>query len=332
LENNDLRTLFNSYLEKKASPEEVKLLLDYFQMEKEGSQLRAMILSQMEQPLINENVVSIHEDSMYKRVADALSVHIDSSETHVSFWRRPLIRIAVSVAAIAILMSGYVLWNNSNEERFTTISAAYGKILQVELPDSSTVWLNAGTTLIYPEKFKGNIRSVTLRNGEAYFEVKHDSKHAFVVRANKENITVLGTSFEINAIEKQKEDKITVSTGKVGVQLAGYDRQAAVFLLPGERAVLSKSAMTIRKTKVDLSDIAVWREQRLIFEDQPLPEVMQSLERKYNIQIRIENKKLLTEKVSMRLNNQPLTDVLTAISFANHFNYKKINDQLIVVK
>jgi len=59
---------------------------------------------------------------------------------------------------------------------------------------------------------------------------------------------------------------------------------------------------------------------------------MQSLERKYNVHIDIQNKQLLSETVSMRLNNQPLKDVLTAISFANHFNYVIINDQLIVVK
>jgi len=328
LENQNLITLFTKYLEKTASPDEVKLLLDYFQMEKESGQLRDMIFSQMGQRLANENVVSIYEDNVYKRVADALNERIDS---RTILWRRPWIRIAVSIAAILLIVSGVVLWGNLWPSNMTTAYTSYGKLKEVRLPDNSRAWLDAGTIIEYSNSFAGNTRTVTLKNGEAYFEVIHNAHKPFVVKTNNAEITVLGTSFEVTAYEKDAQTKIAVKTGKVGVQLADH-LHPATFLLPGQSAVISNTSLALRVTKKAVADIAVWREQRLIFEDQPLAEVMQSLERKYNVHIRIDNDKLLSETITMRLNNQPLTDVLTAISFANHFNYEIINDQLIVVK
>ena len=329
MENQELQALFNKYLERKASAEEVKLLLDHFQLEHETEQLKALIFLELEKPLSDDNIIRINEGSIYSRVEKALAERIDREENKKSyFWP---VRIAASVAAVLILIGGYVLWDNSRPVIMKTAYAAYGKILQVQLPDSSKVWLNAGTTIAYPEDFKGSTRTVSIKNGDAFFDVIHDAHKPFVVKTRNTEVTVLGTSFEVSAYEQEKDAKIVVSTGKVGLQLNNH-KQPATFLTPGEQAIISNSDQAVRVTKLALSDIAVWRQQKLIFEDQPLEEVLQSLERKYNVQIRIDNKKLLTEKVSMRLNNQPLTDVLTAISFANHFNYEKINDQLIVVK
>lgn len=307
------------------------MLLDYFQMGNESALLLEMILQEMERYSEEDNVISLNEHKVYVRVEHALTNRIDQEQKAlvVPFWRRPMFRAAASVAALLLLVSGYVLWKYSKPIEIRTVYAGYGKQLQVQLPDSSKIWLNAGTTITYPEEFKGSVRSVALKNGEAYFDVVHDSHKPFVVKTGGTNVTVLGTSFEISTFDK--EAKVTVRTGKVGVQLADL-KKPPTFVLSGERVIVENASQTIRKTKIALSDIAVWREQRLIFDNQPLAEVMQSLERKYNVHIEIQNTHLLSEKVSMRLNNQPLTDVMTAISFANHFNYTRINEQLIVVK
>lgn len=331
LENHRFTILFTRYLEKKASPEEIKLLLEHFRMEEENEQLKDMICAQMAQPLANENVISIHEDNVYKRVAAALDERIGAEENRKSFWRSTLVRIAASVAAILLIVTAVVLRNNLKPSNMATAYASYGKLKEVRLPDNSRAWLDAGTIIEYPDHFVGNTRTVTLKNGEAYFEVVHDAHKPFVVKTTNAEITVLGTSFEVTAYEKDSQTKVAVRTGKVGVQLANH-AQPATFLLPGQSAIISNANLDLRITKKAVADIAVWREQRLIFEDQPLAEVMQSLERKYNVHIRIDNDKLLSETITMRLNNQPLTDVLTAISFANHFNYEIINDQLVVVK
>lgn len=331
MKNQKLKTLFNRYLEKKASPDEVKLLLDYFHLEKESALLLEMILQEIERYPENDNVISLNEHNIYARVENALNTRIDQEQRTlgIPFWRKPMFRFAASIAAVLLIISSYVLWTNSRPIAIRTVYAGYGKQVQIQLPDSSKVWLNAGTTITYPEAFKGNVRSIVLKNGEAYFDIVHDPLKPFVVKTGEANVTVLGTSFEISTFDK--EAKITVNTGKVGVQLTNL-KQPATFVLPGERAIVVKANHAVRKIKVALSDIAAWREQRLIFDNQPLAEVLQSLERKYNVHIEIQNPHLLSEKISMRLNNQPLTDVLTAISFANHFNYTRINEQLIVVK
>lgn len=330
LENQDLKVLFKHYVEQTASPKEVMLLLEYFGLEKDNPQLLSMILLEMEQPGIDDNIIGLQDEKLFQRVENALQERIMEDSKERNSWRRKIYRITAAVAATLLLTSGLLLWNNSRPEVMTTVYAAYGQQGYVQLPDSSKVWLNSGTTLIYPVDFKGDTRTITLKDGEAFFEVVHQN-HPFIIKTHGTNITVLGTSFEITAFEKEKDSKITVSTGKVGVQITG-NKQPATFLTPGERADVDKLKQSISKTKVDLADIAVWRQQRLIFEDQPLPEVLQSLERKYNVHITIQNNRLLSERVSMRLGNQPLADVLMAISFSNHFSFRKINEQLVIVK
>lgn len=233
---------------------------------------------------------------------------------------------AVLIAAIGLFFTLF----RPVQPRLLTAVVPNGKFITVTLPDSTKVWLNAGTTLQYPEQFKGATRSINLKEGEAYFEVVHSAK-PFIVHAKGTDVNVLGTSFEVVAFTKEWDTRVTVNTGKVGVIQPAVQAEAA-FLLPGDRAIINKATHEIKKVHIDPADVAAWRSDRLIFEDQPLAEVLQSLERRYNVHIQIKNERLLSERVTMRLNNQPLDNVLTAISFSNHFSFKKINDQLVIVK
>jgi len=105
LENQELHALFNSYLEKTASPEEVKLLLDHFQIEDQGDQLRDMIILEMQQPLKDENVIGLQEAKAYDRVEKALASRIDkAAPKKPSLWRLPLIRITAAAAILLLII------------------------------------------------------------------------------------------------------------------------------------------------------------------------------------------------------------------------------------
>lgn len=156
LKDQQLTDLFTRYLERKASPQEVEQLLAYFHMEEESPQLYEIILSQMEQPMSENPLNSLYDGEIYDRVENALNERIDKEATPIiPIWHRSLFRVVASVAAILILVSGYVLLNNSKPEIMKTVYAAYGKQVQLQLPDGSKVWLNSGTTISYPEEFKG---------------------------------------------------------------------------------------------------------------------------------------------------------------------------------
>jgi len=333
LENQELRALLNLYLEKKASPDEVKILLEHFGIDQNSELLHDLILQEIKQPIPEDNIISLQDHKVYERVESALNARIEheNKPPHKRFWQTTMFRAVTSVAAVALLISGFILWSNTRPVKMMTVSAAYGKQLQIQLPDSSTMWLSAGSTIVYPEKFKKDRRLVELKSGDVFLDVKHDAKTPFIIKTKDVDVTVLGTSFEVNAFEKGKNASITVKTGKVGVVQSGQNKPAT-FLLPGDRAIINYATHHLHKIIIDTADIAAWRSGKLIFENQLLEEVMSTLERTYNVKITIANPELLYERVTMRLNHQPLDNIMTAISFSNHFNYKKINEQLIVIR
>ena len=333
MENQELQRLFNLYLEKKALPEEVKILLEHFGIDQDSELLHDLILQEIKRPVPEDNIISLQDHKVYERVESALNARIDHEDEHHHkiFWQTTAFRAIASVAAVALLISGYFILSTSSPVKMMTVSAAYGKQIEIQLPDSSNVWLSAGSTIVYPEQFKSDRRLVELISGDVFFDVKHNAKKPFIIKAKDVDVTVLGTSFEVNAFEKEKNATITVKTGKVGV-VQPSQNQPATFLLPGDRAIINYASHKLHKLQIDTSDIAAWRNGRLIFENQLLGEVMSELERTYNVTIKIANSELLNERVSMRLNHQPLDNIMTAISFSNHFNYKKINEQLIVIR
>src|SRR5690606_36092602 len=118
--------------------------------------------------------------------------------------------------------------------------------------------LNAESRLLYPSRFRGGRREVTLV-GEAYFEVAHQADKPFIIHSGKLITQVLGTSFNIKAYENDPDIKVAVLTGKVGVRnLTG--NQKAVFLTPNQEAVYNKAINSIGKQKVDASLSVSWKD------------------------------------------------------------------------
>ncbi|MBS1529310.1 MAG: FecR domain-containing protein [Bacteroidetes bacterium] len=266
-------------------------------------------------------------DKAFDRLSQRIALPTATSHKHriqTLIWRWSI------AASIVIVLTVLFLFRNDNNPKLLTASVPMGKMIQITLPDDSKVWLNAGTTLQYPERFSDHRRAIILKEGEVFLDVMHDPDRPFVVQTRHGKISVLGTSFDISAYKNDGEEKITVSTGKVGLTVS--DQRLTTFILPGERVTIGKADHSLHKSKILMEDIAAWRAERLIFDDQLLPEVMESLERKYNVTIRIENRHLLSQRINMHLNNQPLTDVLTAISFSSHLKFEVINEKLIVIR
>ena len=119
-------------------------------------------------------------------------------------------------------------------KKTSTERAEYKYIL---LPDSTQVWLNAGSTLDYPEHFDEATREVTLV-GEAYFDVKHAAEHPFIIHTGQIQTTVLGTAFNINAYTDRSNIQVSVSRGKVKVSRGD---QLIAMLVKGQEVKVSQN-------------------------------------------------------------------------------------------
>lgn len=242
---------------------------------------------------------------------------------------------AWSSAAAAVVLVGFLLWTNGHKptgSNVRLVTAPLGKTVRVNLPDGSHIWLNAGSVLSYPAAFKGKTREVVLREGQAFFDIAHDTAKPFIVHAKTLDITVLGTSFDVKAYKNDRDIKVTVKTGKVGVQMRDKPGQPALMLLPAEQAVVPEKTQKILVNEISKPAIAPWKDNRLVFEDELLVEVLHALERKYNQHIVIEKPGLSTEKISLTLDDQPMNDVLKVLGFSKNFNYSQLNDSTIVIR
>src|SRR5690606_11529614 len=125
----------------------------------------------------------------------------------------------------------------NSSEQLVTLQTPNGGQYQVTLPDDTKVWLNAGSTLQYPGRFTSASRRVEL-NGEAYFEVAHIKNSPFIVASQEQEITVLGTHFNVNAYENEPDTRTTLLEGSV--QVSALNTTSHILLQPNVQSILSR--------------------------------------------------------------------------------------------
>ncbi|MBQ7442044.1 MAG: FecR domain-containing protein [Prevotella sp.] len=168
-----------------------------------------------------------------------------------------------------------------------TILLPQGKVAKIVLPDGSRVWLNARSSLIYPNKFlAGQPRRVKL-NGEAYFEVAHDKSRPFIVETEKVQTRVLGTSFNVRSYNNENPI-VTLVNGSVQVSVSkGIGRKSSTILKPGQQWLLSEGKWTTMD--VDTNVFTCWRDELFYFDGQTLREIMVEIGRWYNMTVLLDN-------------------------------------------
>jgi transmembrane sensor len=195
--------------------------------------------------------------------------------------------IAASVATV--FCTGYLfrkqLDNWIDPVKYQETVALNGEIKLISLSDGTTICLNSGSKLSYPDKFKQNTREVTL-TGEAFFKVAHNSSKPFIIYSGKIKTTVLGTSFNVKAYNEDKAIKVTVVSGKVGV-LATKIKHPAILLTPNMQLVYTKTSETLVAEKIeDASAVISWQQGKLQYHNTPLSDVLADVQRKYNVVIK----------------------------------------------
>ncbi len=157
---------------------------------------------------------------------------------------------------------------------------------QLSLSDGSRVWLNAASSITYPGTFGDGRREVTLQ-GEAYFEVVKDAARPFVVNTETQQVTVLGTSFNINAYSNENFSKTTLLTGSVRVnpRSDGVILQNERVLKPNQQGITGADGRTIAVAKVDANAVVAWKDGLFDFHGLNVNEAMKQIERWYNVRV-----------------------------------------------
>ncbi len=177
----------------------------------------------------------------------------------------------------------------------------FGKTSEIILPDGTKVFLNAGSRLVYPERFKGNTREVFLF-GEGFFEVKHDADHPFIVQVNELRIKDLGTRFNVSAYPSDNRIETVLAEGKVSIKPnnAGFFEKATE-LVPGQLASYSRQTNQTLVKNVDVEDYILWTQRMMKFESVDLSRIVKKMERFYNIRFQFNDPMLGDLRISGKL-------------------------------
>ncbi len=173
----------------------------------------------------------------------------------------------------------YVSENNAVEE--LNLSVPKGGEFKITLEDSTEVWLNADSRLIYPSVFGVCERRVKV-SGEAYFSVHHEEDRPFYVDTNDQTIRVYGTTFNVRNYPDDNLAYITLETGSIALSRPGVVHGGEVVMSPGHHATYDKDSERMSMTVVDPAVISSWRHGKFVFENQPLRCIMRDLSRWYD--------------------------------------------------
>ncbi|RNL88541.1 DUF4974 domain-containing protein [Sinomicrobium pectinilyticum] len=183
---------------------------------------------------------------------------------------------------------------NTGNPEFNTITVPNGNRFKLILADSTVVHLNAGTTLRYPVYFRNTGNREVYLQGEAFFDVTKDRDHPFVVSSDDLHIEVLGTKFNISSYRDKKLSEVVLVEGSVKMQPNSADNPSAagVLLKPGFRGELDSTSEKIAVEEVDTYLYTAWMNGKLIFRNKTFDEILETLERHYNVKIINENREL----------------------------------------
>ena len=181
---------------------------------------------------------------------------------------------------------------------------------QVYLPDGSLAYVHYGSMLNYPKHFEQPRRNVKVK-GEVYFDVERNPAQPFIVSARDARIEVLGTSFNVNTNFSGKKVEVLVKSGSVKLSRENHSDQYLI-LEAGYKGILTPQSL--KKTKNTDSNYIAWVTGRLTFKGQRLEEVVKTLMRTYNVNIRIEDPDIGDSKITTNFTNESIDTVLAVIA------------------
>ena len=208
-------------------------------------------------------------------------------------------------------------------EGIHTLKIPRGMNKQLTLTDGTQVWLNAESTLEYPETFEGKPNREVYLKGEAYFEVTKNASQPFRVKTDALETLVLGTSFNVRAYSKE-DTQVTLVEGSVKVS---DKHQNELRLQPGEH-----TDQKLNKTKVEKADdYHSWAEGVFYFDNTELVEIMRELGRWYNINIVFTNKEIMYERLHFQANRKgTLEDALELLNTMQKVNARIEKDKVVI--
>lgn len=225
---------------------------------------------------------------------------------------------AAAVLVVAVLVDRAISRRSTTHGAVREIATSTGQRATIDLADGSRVILGPRSRISTPEHFGEGPRDVTLE-GEAYFEVRHDSTHPFRVHAAGGVAEDIGTRFVVRAYAGEPALRVVVAEGRVSVTRSGG---APVALGAGQLASFD-AAGTASVRPVDTAAYVAFSDGRLVFDGTPLDEVVSELGRWYDLDVRLAAPEFAGRHISASFTGLAEDDVLGAVAAAAGLRYTR---------
>lgn len=257
----------------------------------------------------------------------------DTQKKKKSFSLRQIGYELAKIAAVVLLFWGGTKLFETNPEEDTityqTLFVPAGQRAELILPDSTRVWVNARSKLVYPVNFGKGTRQVEL-NGEAYFDVIHNVQQPFVVKTSQMDIQVLGTEFNVTAYSSSSDFEVSLLRGSIELS---SPRLSSNYRVKERENVRLQDNKLIINTIADY-DYFRWKEGLICFNNESVSTIIEKLRLYYDINIEVDNQKFLGSRYTGKFRSKDgIEQVLKVLQIEHKFTYTKNNDlNLITIK
>jgi ferric-dicitrate binding protein FerR (iron transport regulator) len=262
-----------------------------------------------------------------------------------------------TLVAMLLIGLGWWVWKPApitgiaKSTEWTTYTTTAREKQKLELPDGSTVWLNAGSTLRLDQQgMKEGARQVYLE-GEAFFDIAHDTSRPFKVRSGSMEIRVLGTAFNVRAYPNDADFETSLIRGAVEVRLD--NRPEDVYQLrPHEKLVVSRQTDLPSKAPINMGQSApaslvslkklpvadsghfveeiAWLENKVAFQSESFASISGKLERKYGYHFVFENIDASNLQFTGSFTTETIEQALAAMQLVHPFQYRIEKDCIYI--
>ncbi|QGY43452.1 DUF4974 domain-containing protein [Maribellus comscasis] len=240
---------------------------------------------------------------------------------------------AVKIAAailVGLFIGIYVtsLQETADAPVYYAAHSPKGSVSEMILPDGSVIFLNADSRIRYSVEGKEGNREVFLE-GEAWFDVEKNKNKPFIVHTPYYDVNVTGTQFNVKTYKTENEIITTLEEGQIIIQSSENFKLAQdVIVRPGEQVVLNKDSKILTIKEVNTSWYTSWKDNKLIFVNMNLKDLVVLLERKYGVDIEIKNKEILDLHFDGTIKNESIIEFLEIVKKALPINYKIVGQKI----
>ncbi|WP_100611455.1 FecR family protein [Confluentibacter lentus] len=279
----------------------------------------------------------LNSEKQVKPRTDVITLELENGDIQVISEDGSSKILRTNGKRIAKQKGSQLIYDQDNHETkisYNTLHIPNGKQFNIVLSDGTKVHLNSGSTLTYPVKFlNDSLRKVTLV-GEAYFDVTHNEKNKFIVKAQELEVQVYGTQFNISNYPEDENTEVVLVKGSVSLMESNKNTESKeeFYLTPGFKGTFNKTNKQIIDEKVNISLYTSWMNGNIVFRDAPFEDIIRKLERSYNVIIINNNKKLAKETFNATIETkyETIDQVLNYFNKVYQIQYSIIENKVII--